>query len=324
MRVIGYETRKGDLVMQTATYEMDTKQYARSVKNSKRIRWDIDKDVIRGRDFDYARRFLPNTLSKVDELEFLTEDEKRLLTQIQGRTYANTFRLVERFINAKILDVSRDHWLGDQVALEALVRFSDEEIKHQELFRRIDKQLEQGLPTGYRYLPQENEVASVVLGKSTWAVLALTCHIEVFVQAHYKESIDREQAIDELFKDVFKYHWLEEAQHVVLDELEWAREDAKLTAEERDQAVNDLIELVAAVDGILQIQSVADVEYFTRIAGRSFSDEEVEALKAGVLRAYRWQYIVSGVQQPRFSGFLSGLISQVQAKRISTALAPIM
>jgi hypothetical protein len=310
--------------MQAVTYNVDTKPYARAVQNSKRIRWDIDRDVIRSRDFDYSRRFLPNALSKVDQLEFLTEDEKRLLTQIQGRTYANTFRLVERFINAKILEVGRDHWLGDQVALEALVRFSDEEIKHQELFRRVDKLLERSLPAGYRYLPQENEVASVVLGKSTWAVLALTCHIEVFVQAHYRDSIDSEQKIDELFKDVFKYHWLEEAQHVVLDELEWAREDGKLTPEERDRAVDDLIALVGAVDGILQVQSTADAEYFVQIAGRSFTDDQIQALKAGLLRAYRWQYIVSGVQHPRFSGYLTNLITGAQGQRIAKALAPIM
>ena len=36
----------------------------------------------------------------------------------------------ERFIAAKVFDVSRDYWLGDQTALEALVRFGDEEIKH--------------------------------------------------------------------------------------------------------------------------------------------------------------------------------------------------
>jgi hypothetical protein len=310
--------------MQAVTYNVDAKPYARAVQNSKRIRWDIDRDVIRGRDFDYSRRFLPDALSKVDQLEFLTEDEKRLLTQIQGRTYANTFRLVERFISAKVLEVSRDHWLGDQVALEALVRFSDEEIKHQELFRRIDKMLERGLPAGYHYAPQENEVASVVLDKSTWAVLALTCHIEVFVQAHYRDSIDPEQAIDELFKDVFKYHWLEEAQHVVLDELEWAREDGKLTPQERDRAVDDLIALVGAVDGILQAQSAADADYFVQIAGRSFTDDQIEALKAGLLRAYRWQYIVSGVQHPRFSGYLTNLITEAQGQRIGKALAPIM
>jgi hypothetical protein len=53
------------------------------------------------------------------QLPFLTADEKRLFSQMQGRTYANTFALVERFIGAKVLEISRGHWLGDQVALEA-------------------------------------------------------------------------------------------------------------------------------------------------------------------------------------------------------------
>ena len=45
---------------------------------------------------------------------FSPRTTERLLSQIQGRTYANIFGLVERFIAAKVLDVSRDHWLGDQ------------------------------------------------------------------------------------------------------------------------------------------------------------------------------------------------------------------
>ncbi len=31
------------------TYVSDTKRYARCIEASKRIRWDIDRDVIRGR-----------------------------------------------------------------------------------------------------------------------------------------------------------------------------------------------------------------------------------------------------------------------------------
>ncbi|HEY6011682.1 MAG TPA: hypothetical protein VIX18_09435, partial [Nitrospirota bacterium] len=69
--------------------------------------------------------------------------------------------------------MSRDHWLGDQAAFEALVRFTDEELKHQQMFRRIDALCAEGMPAGYRFLPQPNDVASVVLGKATWAVLAL-------------------------------------------------------------------------------------------------------------------------------------------------------
>src|SRR5205814_3623128 len=148
-----------------------------------RIRWDIDRDVLRGRKFDHAKKFLPDGLSKTAQLDFLGADERRLMSQIQGRTYANMFGLVERYIGAKILEISRDYWLGDQVALEALVRFTDEELKHQELFRRIERMVGEGMPAGYSFLPQPNDVANAVLGKCTWAVLALTCHIELFTQA---------------------------------------------------------------------------------------------------------------------------------------------
>ena len=149
-----------------------SERYARCIQTSKRVRWDIDKDVIRGRNFDTAHKFLPDGLSLADAFTTLSADEKRYVSQIQGRTYANIFGLVERFINAKVLELSEDHWFGDQVALEALVRFSDEELKHQALFRLVDAMIGDVLPAGYRFDVDHNAVAHAVLGKSTWAVLA--------------------------------------------------------------------------------------------------------------------------------------------------------
>src|SRR5689334_8854258 len=179
---------------------VDSARYAKTVEVSKRIRWEIERDVIRGRKFDFTRRFLPDGLSKVDRLKFLTADEQRLLSQIQGRTYANIFGLVERFIAAEVINLSSAHALGDQNALEALVRFGDEEIKHQQLFRRIEAMCAEGMPKGYTFVPEPNSVAMAVLSKTPWAVLALTCHIELFVLAHYRESIDKEANISELWK----------------------------------------------------------------------------------------------------------------------------
>ena len=122
--------------MNTSTMIVESDRYAKCIKASKRVRWDIDKDVIRGRQFDFSKKFLPDGLSKLAGLDFLAQEDARFLSQIQGRTYANMFGFVERFITAKILELTRDHWLGDQIALEALVRFCDEEMKHQDLFRR--------------------------------------------------------------------------------------------------------------------------------------------------------------------------------------------
>ncbi len=42
------------------------------------------------------------------------------------------------------------------------------------------------------------------------------------------------------------------------------------------------------------------------------------------LKAYRWQYIVSGVQLPRFLEVLGRLITPALAGRINEALAPIV
>jgi len=298
-------------------------RYGRALENSRKIRWDIDKDVIRGREFDYSGEFLPDGLSLIGRLKFLGTGDARSLSQIQGRTYANIFGLVERFINAKVLELSRDHWLGDQVALEALVGFSQEELKHQELFRRLEQMMAASMPAGYQVVARPDDVAGLVLGKSTWAVLALTCHIELFTQVHYLESIQPDAAISPLFKDVFLFHWKEESQHAILDELEWTRSDRGLSPAERDAAVNDFIALVGAVDGLLQAQSKADVGYFCHVAETRFTSAQVMELEAGVLRAYRWQYILSGAQHPRFLKLLMGMITPAQAERITKALAPL-
>jgi hypothetical protein len=299
-------------------------RYARTVAASKRVRWSIDEDVIRNRKFDLSQKFLPDGLSKVKELTFLSNSEQRYLSQIQGRTYANIFGLVERYINAKVLEISRDYWFGDQTALEALVRFSDEELKHQELFRRIEKLTAETMLPGYRFAPQPNDVAGVVLTKSTWAVLALTLHIELFTQMHYRQSIEPDENLSPLFKDVFLYHWKEESQHAILDELEFVRCDQKMSAGARDKAVNEFIELVVAVDGILQHQASDDSRYFAETCGRRLTPEERDRLETGLLRAYRWQYILSGAQHPHFIKVLTSLITDAQTERIQSALTTLM
>jgi hypothetical protein len=310
--------------MEGSEYYVDTERYAKCIEGSKRIRWDIDKDVIRGREFDFSKKFLPDGITKLDQLPFLSDDHVRVLGQIQGRTYCSMFGFVERFITAKILEISRDHWLGDQIALEALVRFCDEELKHQELFRRLEIMIAEGMPEGYRFPHDPNAVAGAILSKSTWAVMALIYEIELFTQEHYKQSIEPDENLDQLFKDVFLFHWKEEAHHAVMDALEWPREDAKLAQSQRDAAVGEVIELVSSVDGLLQAQRNYDAEYFLKVCNPSFTGSEIEQLNAGLLKAYRWQYIFSGVEHVRFQGLLGELTTDEQRERLGAALSPLL
>ena len=300
----------------------DSARYARCIQASKAVRWDIDKDVIKGRRFDVAKKYLPDGLSLARELA-LSEAETRFVSQIQGRTYANVFGLVERFITAKLIDVSAHHALGDQNALEALVRFSEEEIKHQALFRRIEAMMSETMPAGYRFDVDPDAVARAVLAKGTWSVLVLTLHIELFVQLHYRQSIEPDNELSELFKDVFLFHWKDEAQHAVLDELELKRHNATLSLGERERAVGEFIELVVAVDSILRGQAKADAAYFARKCGRTVQQSEVDLVAGHFLKAYRWQYIFSGAGHPRFQSIVKGMIGEGQMKRIEAALGTL-
>ena len=309
--------------MNSSPQPINDDSYAKCIEVSKRVRWDIDKDVLRGRSFQFSQKFLPDGLSGIDQFDFLPEQDKRLISQIQGRTYANMFGFVERFITAKLLECTRDHWLGSQIALESIVRFSDEELKHQTLFLRIEPMMAEGMPDGYTFLPDPNAVAKAVLNNSTWAVMGLILEIELFTQEHYKQSIEPDNNLSELFKDIFLFHWKEETSHAMIDELEWERENNKISAEERDQAVDELIALVADVDGILQIQSNADVDYFLKVSDHSCTEGEIGNLRAGFLKAYRRQYVFSGVEHPRYQSMLTKVTSASQRQRLGEALATL-
>jgi hypothetical protein len=303
---------------------IDSARYARCLHNAQKVNWDIDSDVIRFRQLDTAGKFLPDSLSLVTQLPFLSAGQQRLLSQVQGRTYAYLFGLLERCINAKMLELCRVHSLGDQTAVAALLQFIQEELKHQELFRRLDKLADLTLPPGYTMITDPDAAAAAMLGKSTWAVLALTCFVEIFTQAHYVHSIKDADGLSPLFKDVFYYHWIEEVQHATLDELEWQRVHLTLQPQAIDAGVTDLVELVRMLDRILQAQAAADGEYFCSCPGVYLNPERSNAVKACLLKAYRLQYIVCGARIERFQSALSSKITAEQRERIEAALAPFI
>ena len=167
----------------------------------------------------------PTASRMISRLEFLSAADARLLSQIQGRTYTNIFGLAERWINAKVLELSREHWLGDQVALEALVGFSrggaqasgavpppraDDGREHARRLRGDGQRGRGGLAGA----------GEVHLGGAGLDLPHRAVHPGALPR------VDRaRRAPSPLFKDVFLFHWKEESQHAILDELEWTRCD---------------------------------------------------------------------------------------------------
>ena len=113
------------------------------------------------------------------------------------------FGLVRRFICAKMLEVSRDHWLGDQAALEAWSASPTRNSKAPGTVPGASRAPWPGPTAGYRFVPKPDAVATAVLAASTWAVLGLTLPLfEFFTQATYRSNIEPDEELSPLWKDV--------------------------------------------------------------------------------------------------------------------------
>jgi hypothetical protein len=230
----------------------------------------------------------------------LSEDEKRMLNQIRGNAYCHVFAFVEEYIVPMVVDHARVDVYGNETRLWSLLRFAEEEVKHQEMLRRACAQFESGFGVACGLIPGREEVAKVVLGTSQLTALLLTTMIEWFTQLHYLEHVRDRAELDELFRDILRFHWIDESRHAHMDSLLIDEVAAELTTEQKDQAVNELLELGSAVDGLLAQQIELDIEAIQRAAGRVFGDHERDEIRTVQQRAYRWTFLVSGLEHPKF------------------------
>ena len=231
--------------------------YQDCLDNSKKVSWTED-DVLAGKNFDFSKRFLPSRLTGVDEIVCLNDDEKRQLNQIMGNGYCHIFAFVEEFIIPAITEEAIKDVYGDEVRVRSLLRFAEEELKHQELFRKSVGLFGQGFGSECGLIPGREEVAKVVRSKSKLAVMILTTVIEWFTQLHYIEHVRDDSDLDGLFRDLLRFHWMEEAQHAKLDTLLIGEVAEQLSLEERETAIDEVIELGGAIDGLLAQQIGAE------------------------------------------------------------------
>jgi hypothetical protein len=294
--------------------------YADCLKNSLKSAWSVE-DCFQGRNLDFSKRFLPDRVAGVNDIGCLNEDEKRTLNQIRGNSYCHIFAFVEEFIIPMVLDHAREDVYGDETRLRYLLRFAEEETKHQDMLKRAMDQIEAGLGISCGVIQGREEVAEVVLGKSRLAALLLTSLIEWFTQLHYLEHVRDDEELDELFRDILKFHWIDESQHAKADSLLMDEFAGDLSAEEREGAVDEMLELGMAIDGLLAQQIDMDIEALEAATERTFSEGEKEEIRSHQRRAYRWTFLVSGLEHPNFVKIVNELTDAGSEKIAGAAKA---
>jgi len=294
--------------------------YPEILQNSLKVAW-TERQVLEGRDFDYSRRFLPNRLSGVDGIRCLNDREKLKLNQIMGNAYCHIFAYVEEYIIPQALEAAQRDIYGDETRLRTLLRFAEDESKHQELFRRSTALFAKGFGVQCGLIPAREEVARVVLSKSRLCSYLLTSMIEWFTQLHYVEHVRDRGELDGLFRDLVKYHWMDEAQHAKIDSLLIDEITREISEGDREMAVDELLELGGAIDGLLSQQADLDLVSLEKAIGRTLSDSEKAEIRQHTHRAYRWTFLVSGLEHPKFVQIVSELTTRGPAKLEAVARA---
>lgn len=296
-------------------------QYQKCIDNSERVNWTVS-DVLSAA-FDFKKRFLPETLAQVGELSMLSANEKLLLNQIRALTYAHLFGFVEEFIVREVILLASRYSGEHAVERRALLRFAEEEVKHQILFERVKVGVLAQLGD-CGLVPGAGAVAGFVLEKSELCILLLTVMLELMTQHHYTDifrSSEERESLDPIFVQIFKSHWIEESQHVRLDELEISRTVEQTDENAREAAIDQLLEIGGAFDGLLKSQVELDVASLERLAGRRLPDADRTTVQVAQHRAYRYTFLVSALRNQKFRDMVASLTKGGLAKVDAAAAA---
>lgn len=274
--------------------------YEKVLSASERFAWRVE-DLIGGeRKLDFSKPFLPESLARTQELDFLDPDERRIGNQIRALGYLYTFGLVEEFILPFVLDHVRGHLAHDDQRVRAFLSFASEEAKHIQLFRRFREEFEAGFGSPCAMIGPPEAVAGAVLSHHSLAVSLAILHIEWMTQRHFLDSVQEDQTLDLQFKSLLRHHWMEEVRHAKLDTLMVEAIAATCSDQEREDAVAGYLDIGGFLDAGLAQQVEFDLESLTRATGRPLSETERAAYVTSQRQALRWTFIGSGMSHPNF------------------------
>ncbi|HKO97550.1 MAG TPA: diiron oxygenase [Pyrinomonadaceae bacterium] len=288
--------------------------YQATLAASEKVNWRIE-DIIGGdKRLDFSKRFMPESLARVEPLDFLSAGEKRTLNQIRGNTYLCIFGVVEEFILPFLMDHARPLLSGDDYRIRALLQFAGEEAKHIHLFKRFREQFQAGFGVDCQVIGPADAIGKAILAHDPLAVALAILQIEWMTQQHYLEGVKDDQDLDPLFKSLLKHHWMEEAQHAKLDVLMVEALAENRSPKQIESAFEEYLEIGGFIADGLVAQTQFDLESFYRATDRTLTVSEREKFVQVQTQANRWTYLGSGMIHPNFRETLQRLQPELRER----------
>ena len=281
---------------------------------SEKVNWRLDDVITLDSTFDFSKNMLPQAFFPLDEFAFLDAPDKIIYNHILSYSYLNIFELSEEFIIGMALELAQDEFHSDRDAGRALSRFCDEELKHQEMFRRARYLIQSNYQTPLQALENYKDVSDFILGHSRPATLLLTIHLELITQAHYLDGVKDNQGIDPLFCYILKQHWIEECQHIKIDILEFNRLVADMEQIQLESIFEEYSQMIIAFVHTLSAQAAFNIADFESQTKQKLSADNSTQLLRFTHASYCNGLLKYGFKHPHFLRILSDIYSDSEIK----------
>lgn len=276
--------------------------FDQALKSALRVNWRIEDLIGDDKPLDFGKPFLPESLARVTSIDGLSDIEKVILNQIRGNSYLHLFGVVEEFIVPTVIDHVRSSGYRNLSATQALLHFAEEESKHIRLFRQFAAEFEAGFGSRCDGIGPVQDIVNHVISHQPLGVMLVILYIEWMTQQHYLASVrgNYGENLDPQFCSLLRHHWLEEAQHAVLDTLMVEQLVQSLAADEIQAGIDDFFAILEFLHGGLMAQVQLDIASLERATGQVYADAIKQSIEAVQTKAYEWTFIASGLIHPNF------------------------
>lgn len=236
------------------------KPFDKILKISEQVSWEIDSLLSIESKLDFSRFYLPFDPEK----EWGLSKEAAIdLNHLMSASYLNLFAFVEEFIIVQAVQLVNEQLFSDTKKLRAVLRFAEEEVKHQELFYNYLELFQEQFKINPNFVKNSKEVTDYILSHSVKTVLLLTLHLEIITQDHYLQFKRKDLDCDDMFFNLLKHHWIEESQHAKIDKIVLYEKCENQTPEMLNIVFDHYIDILKEFSKVMYQQAKLNIEDLT-------------------------------------------------------------
>lgn len=279
-------------------------QFNHLIYASEKVSWKINDILPKNYELSFSKPFFSPSMTGENKLDFLNEEQKTTLNQIWAASYLNIFAFVEEYITIFAMSLARESTFEQVEKLRAYIRFSEEEVKHQMLFRRFIDKFNRNFNKPCQFLSDAKYVASAILSNTRICVLLLTYHLEIITQSHFLSNFKESQTdLDPKFTEILKAHWQEESQHAQIDLIKLSQEVQQNSEQEFFGAIEEYFTVLESFSKLLYSQAQMNLEAMQKIYPHD-ENLNLASLQNKFLsvqhQSYMKCFIIEGMNTPLF------------------------